>query len=250
MKKIFSLIATASVCMSAFLVGCGDKETVKNTVIVSVNERYELSNLFVGDDSLFNVRLLNAEGQSLGIDGRKIIFTQLGEYTLTHVDGEVTKITVKDVTAPSITFDFSGYQPKAEQQTKLPLSVVDNYDGEKASVIIYNSGIETENLFKPTKNGAKLKVIAKDKSGNSSQAFVNLLPAGTKFTAEKTLFDNLDEQKNYSISYKVTEYLEDNEKTYLGNSATLKSNGYCKVTATAKCGTEIIIVNSYYIPMI
>ena len=250
MKKFFSLIATASICASALLVGCGDKETVKNTVIVPVNERYELSNLFSGNDSLFNVRLCHAEGQELSIDGRKIIFTQLGEYTLTHADGEITKINVKDLVAPTISFDFNGYQPKAEQQTSLPLTVMDNYDGEKVNVTIFNSGIETVNSFKPTKNGAKLKVIAKDKSGNSSQSFVNLLPAGTKFTADKSLFDNLDEQKNYSISYKVTEYSNNRENTYLGNAATLKSNEYCKVTATAKCGTEIIIVNAYYIPMI
>ena len=248
MKKFLAIFLSALTLVVGLTACKEDKPKDNKTVNAEVNVVYELNDFFKADDSLYSVTIKTPFGKNFELVSRKVVFTELGNYQLTHVDGSITKINVLDTTAPVIRFNFFGFSPKAGEQCSLPISVVDNLNVKNYAVLL--NGVDTNNVIIPTENGLSLTVKATDNAENSSVIKVELKPIGTVLRLDSTVFENLDQQKTYTFSYRITEYAEESSQTYLGSSITVKSGKTYSVKAVAKSGTETITQELYCIPII
>lgn len=245
MKKIISLICVILLCFSVLTVtACkDDEEIIKFEKTVEANQPISVASLLAESDTIYTVSLFDANGNEISIDYTKITFKK-GEYKLKHADGQVSKITAVDTTAPEIRYDFNGFNPTVQTAITLPFSAVDNCDG-KLLVITEN---KNANNLVLTSDGLNLVIKATDLSGNQAQVQFNLLKKGTSVTLNKSLFDGLDQNKTYSCTYKITEINGEQKTTYVGSSLTVQGNKYYVVNATAKSGQEVHKTQIIYYP--
>lgn len=246
MKKIIVLLLCGVFAFT--FSACKEEAKVNGTVELAVNNHYTLSNLFKANDSVYSIKIKNPSGKELKIDSTKIVFDKLGTYEFIHADGSITKLKVFDNVAPTIRFNFTGYVPKIGVETSLPITVIDNFGDASLSVMLNGTDIGN-NKFTPTADGASLLVKATDANGNLNSVKVELKPIGNTVSLNKSIFENLDQQKNYTFSYRITEYSAESSQTYLGSSFTVKKDKNYSVTAIAKSGMQTITAVSYYIPL-
>lgn len=248
MKKVLIICLALVICLISFS-ACGEQPATQNTVNIEVNSAIELAEYFTDNDSYYNVNLKTPSGERFLFTSRKVVFSEIGTYVLTHANGSVTNIAVKDSIPPDLGLSFAEYNPVAGEQTSLPVVATDNCNGIITDLSVTQNGNETGNVF-TVANNTTLIVTVSDKSGNESCLTVNFFEPETKVLFGKGLFNNLNENETYVYSYRITEYSGESSISYVGNGFTVKKNKKYMVDALAKSATETLTATVYYIPMI
>ena len=142
-----------------------------------------------------------------------MLFSKTGEYVLKHSGGGKTRITVKDETAPTISVDYSGFNPALNQSHALPkITVIDGYDGAITDYSVKVDGQESSTVVFTEYGKKTMTVAATDASGNMAEKTfpIECLPdgeitvtAGQTINLGRDFFYGLDDSKTYGFTFTI-----------------------------------------------